>query len=150
MSALPALCSVPSIPSSHCLVGTGLNMLSLLEAERGSPHFPSPVSGNRQASNTAFQFPVWGQLGELGTCPRSGGDEGPQKPQVTLSVRRRVTCCFSPSGLPERIPSPQVLLGGSPARPPGLALDRRGPIVAPAVSDHGPGWVAPLSPVRPE
>lgn len=60
ISALPALCSVPSIPSPHCLVGTGLIMLSLLEAERGSPHFPSPVSGNRQASNTAFQFLVFG------------------------------------------------------------------------------------------
>lgn len=53
---------------------------------------------------------------------------------------------FSLSGLPEQIPSHQVLLGGGPTRPPGLALDRWDPSATPAVSDRGPGWAAPLSP----
>lgn len=71
--------------------------------------------------------------------------EGAQKPQVSLtSVGRGVTSCFSPSGLPEQIPSHQALLGGGPARPPGLAVDRRGPAIAPAVSDHW-AWVGGLS-----
>lgn len=89
-------------------------------------------------------------LGVSGICRRQGRDRagwGTEFPGEPSSVGRRVTSCFSPSGLPEQIPGHQVLLGGGPARPPGLALDRRGPATTPAVSDHGPGWVAPPSSV---
>lgn len=56
------MCFVPLVPILHCPVGTGVNMLSPLEAEMGPPpHFWSPVSADQQASNTAFQFLVFGE-----------------------------------------------------------------------------------------
>nr|XP_030709824.1 killer cell lectin-like receptor subfamily G member 2 isoform X1 [Globicephala melas] len=49
-----------------------------------------------------------------------------------------IVALASRAGLPEQIPSHQVLLGGGPTRPPGLALDRWDPSATPATPGGRP------------
>ena len=156
-SALPRFSSC-SVPIVCCSWGWRITSTLPLKAEEGSPLFlvPRPDHSACQPASIQYSFPlpgIWGEmshvsgLGSWGLVEAGVGglDRGIEAQVSCTSDPRRMTHCFPPSGFPEQTPGHQVLLGGSPTRPPGLALDRRDPPATPAVSDCGPGWLAPLS-----